>query len=103
MADYLTEVRLRQQIANLDAALARDDRIAASFATDQINQLTAAMNPRPTSDENRLVRNLPRWIHEIVKNKGVRVEALERALGADKVVISGRLGTRNMLELKINF
>ena len=103
MADYLTEVRLRQQIANLDAALARDDRIAASFATDQINQLTASMNPRPRSDENALVGNLPRWIREIVKNKGVRVEALERAMGASKVVVSGSLGSRNMIELKINF
>lgn len=103
MADYVTEMQVRNQIANLEAALARDDRIAASLATDEINRLTARFSPGLTSESNKLIGNLPMWIREIVKDKGVRVEALERAFGASKVVISGRVGSSNMIELKVNF
>ncbi len=103
MGDYITEVRLSQQLANLDAALERRDRLAAYFATSEINRLAASLKPRPKPSESRLVRNLPKWMRSIVRNRGVRVPALEEAFGASKVVITGRVGAQNMLELKIDF
>ena len=102
MGDHIKSFHLRQQFLNLDSALARDDRLAASLATERINALTLSLRPQPAKS-NQFVQNLPRWMRSIVKNKGVRVPALERAFGANKVVITGRVGSRNMLELKINF
>ena len=91
--DYVAQVRLGQLLQALDAAVERNDRIAAMLLTDQINQILLSNKPTlADSSSMPSLPGLPVWVRTLIRDRGLRVPALEKALGASKVVIGPMMG-----------
>lgn len=99
--DYVSEVRLQNEFRNLDAAIKRNDRIAAMLHRDAINNILRTVPPR---QDNNLTAGLPNWLRSIIQDRGVRLTAVEEALSANRVVLSPTFGKSGYgLKLEIKF
>jgi hypothetical protein len=99
--DYVSEVRLQNEFRNLDAALKRNDRIAAMMHTDQINSI---LGNTPRSTDTSLTAGLPNWVQRLIQDRGVRLTGVENALKANKVVLSPTFGKSGYgVKLEISF
>ncbi len=102
--DYIIERRLQDAFVRLDRALARNDRVAADLARMDIDRLLEEARPHPQHEkELPLPDGTPAWMRDLIKNRGLRLPALERALDVQKVTISptgGKQGYGLKLEIK---
>ncbi len=79
MGDTYVERQMIGAIKDLDLRIADQDFSAASTCCDRIREL----------DSQTMQSFGPSWLSDIVRNRGLRVPYLERALQVDKVVIGG--------------
>lgn len=103
--DYIIERRLQDAFTRLDRALARNDRIAADLARMDINRLLGEATPHPQHEkELPLPNGTPVWMRDLIKNRGLRLPALERALDVQKVVVSPSFGKQGYgIQIEIKF
>jgi hypothetical protein len=103
--DYIIERRLTDAFARLDRALARNDRVAADLARMDINHLLGEASPHPQHEkELPLPGGTPEWMRDLIRNRGLRLPSLERALDVKKVVLSPTAGKDGYgLRLEIKF
>ena len=100
--DYVTSRQLANQLKNLDAAVARGDRIGIMIASQSIDNLLRSSDVG--SPEPSLPRILPKWIQEVIRDQGIKIPALAAAVGAQKVVFKPTFGgSRFGIELKGRF
>ncbi len=60
-----------------------------------MNELLA-QTQAPTTSKPQIPTALPSWMRQIVEDRGVRVPALERALGVQRAVISPTFGKQGV-------
>ncbi len=100
--DFDTQRRLGDACQKLDRALARRDRVAADLAGMEVNRILGEARLEK-SDAPDLPSGTPGWLRDVIRERGVRLPALERALDVNKVVLTpsyekGAVGLR--LEIK---
>lgn len=103
MGDYLTEVRIGRELEALDTAMARRDRIAANYHLSEVNRLRTSLKPGPAAPSIVDRLPVPAWTRQVIRNRGLRLPALESALGVDSVVLTGSFGSKNELRLEFKF
>lgn len=86
--DDLTQRRLGDACQRLDRALSRGARVSADLARTDINRILAEAMPSKQDEGPRLPGGTPAWLRNVIRDRGVRLHALERALDADKVVLT---------------
>jgi hypothetical protein len=101
--DDITRRRLSDACARLDRALARNDRVSADLARMDVNRILAEAAPSKQDEGPSLPSGTPGWLRDVIRDRGIRLPALERALDVNKVVVSpsyekGAVGVR--LEIK---
>jgi hypothetical protein len=100
--DYVKSRQLGNQLKNLDAALARGDRIGIMIAVQSIDNLLRSSDIG--SPEPGLPGIIPKWIQQVIRDQGVKLPALEKAVGARTIVIKPTFGgSRFGIELKGTF
>ena len=100
--DYLTSQRIAMQLKNLDAAVARNDRIAVMMAATAIENL---LRSSPAGNEELpLPGFLPHWIQQLIRDQGLSIPALAEAVRAQKVVFRPTFSGSNLgLEISGKF
>lgn len=86
--DPATKHRLSNYFRSLDRALASGNRLQARIISGEINRIleSTQMEEQP-GEEIPIPGAVPGWAKEIIRDRGLRLKSLERALNAHRITI----------------